>query len=144
SVDRRGSVGQAGLRGGVFRGSDPDAQPGPSLLVRFGSVRFGLARGRARGPRAGCGHFQNASPYSRLPMARVTVEDCLEKVPNRFALTVLASRRARALSEGKGTALVRSNNKVGVVALREIAKDKVRYGEVVEDTIKAFIEEQRA
>jgi DNA-directed RNA polymerase omega subunit len=77
-------------------------------------------------------------------MARVTVEDCLEKIPNRFALTVLASRRARALSEGKGTALVRSNNKVGVVALREIAKDKVRYGQDVEDVIKAFIEEQRA
>jgi DNA-directed RNA polymerase subunit omega len=77
-------------------------------------------------------------------MARVTVEDCLEKVPNRFALTVLASRRARALSEGKGTALVRSINKVGVVALREIAKDKVRYGEDVDETIRNFIEEQRA
>jgi DNA-directed RNA polymerase omega subunit len=77
-------------------------------------------------------------------MARVTVEDCLEKVPNRFALTVLASRRARALSEGKGTALVRSSNKVGVVALREIAKDKVRYTEDVEETILDFIEEQRA
>ena len=77
-------------------------------------------------------------------MARVTVEDCLEKIPNRFALTVLASRRARALSEGKGTALVRSNNKVGVVALREIAKDKVRYGEDVEDVIMRFIDEQRA
>jgi DNA-directed RNA polymerase omega subunit len=77
-------------------------------------------------------------------MARVTVEDCLEKVPNRFALTVLASRRARALSEGKGTALVRSSNKVGVVALREIAKDKVRYTEDVEATIMDFIEEQRA
>ena len=77
-------------------------------------------------------------------MARVTVEDCLDKIPNRFALTVLASRRARALSEGKGTALVRSINKVGVVALREIAKDKVRYEEDVEGTIRAFIEEQRA
>jgi DNA-directed RNA polymerase omega subunit len=77
-------------------------------------------------------------------MARVTVEDCLDKVPNRFALTVLASRRARALSEGKGTALVRSINKVGVVALREIAKDKVRYEEDVEQTIRDFIEEQRA
>ncbi|HVH99266.1 MAG TPA: DNA-directed RNA polymerase subunit omega [Enhygromyxa sp.] len=77
-------------------------------------------------------------------MARVTVEDCLEKIPNRFALTVLASRRARALSEGKGTALVRSVNKVGVVALREIAKDKVRYGEDVEDVIMRFIDEQRA
>ncbi|PRP95646.1 DNA-directed RNA polymerase subunit omega [Enhygromyxa salina] len=77
-------------------------------------------------------------------MARVTVEDCLEQVPNRFALTVLGSRRARALSEGKGTALVKSSNKVGVVALREIAKALVRYDENVEETIRGFIEEQRA
>jgi DNA-directed RNA polymerase omega subunit len=77
-------------------------------------------------------------------MARVTVEDCLEQVPNRFALTVLGSRRARALSEGKGTALVKSSNKVGVVALREIAKGFVRYDEDVEETIRDFIEEQRA
>ena len=77
-------------------------------------------------------------------MARVTVEDCLEQVPNRFALTVLGSRRARALSEGKGTAQVRSSNKVGVVALREIAAGLVRYDEDVEETIQGFIDEQRA
>jgi DNA-directed RNA polymerase omega subunit len=77
-------------------------------------------------------------------MARVTVEDCLEQVPNRFALTVLGSRRARALSEGKGTAQVKSSNKVGVVALREIAKSLVRYTENVEETIQDFIDEQRA
>jgi DNA-directed RNA polymerase omega subunit len=77
-------------------------------------------------------------------MARVTVEDCLEKVPNRFALTILGSRRARALSEGKGTALVKSSNKVGVVALREIAKGLVRYDENIEETVQAFIDEQRA
>lgn len=77
-------------------------------------------------------------------MARVTVEDCLEQVPNRFALTVLASRRARALSEGKGTAQVESDNKSGVVALREVAKGVVRYTENVEETIKGYIEEQRA
>lgn len=77
-------------------------------------------------------------------MARVTVEDCLEKVPNRFALTILGSRRARALSEGKGTALVKSSNKVGVVALREIAKGLVRYDEDIEETVQSFIDEQRA
>jgi DNA-directed RNA polymerase omega subunit len=77
-------------------------------------------------------------------MARVTVEDCLEKVPNRFALTILGSRRARALSEGKGTAQVKSSNKVGVVALREIAKGLVRYDENIEETVQAFIDEQRA
>ena len=77
-------------------------------------------------------------------MARVTVEDCLEQVPNRFALTVLGSRRARALSEGKGTALVDSDNKVGVVALREIAKGSVRFAEDVDSVIRGYIEEQRA
>lgn len=77
-------------------------------------------------------------------MARVTVEDCLEKIPNRFALTVLASRRARALSEGKGTPLVPASNKVGVLALREVAKGLVRYEEDVEEVVLGFIEEQRA
>jgi DNA-directed RNA polymerase omega subunit len=77
-------------------------------------------------------------------MARVTVEDCLEKIPNRFALTVLASRRARALSEGKGTPLVPANNKVGVLALREVARGLVRFEEDVKEVVLAFIEEQRA
>ena len=75
-------------------------------------------------------------------MARVTVEDCLDKVPNRFALTVLSSRRARALSEGKGTAQVKSSNKVGVVALREIAKGLVDPERV--DVIQAEIEAAEA
>ncbi len=77
-------------------------------------------------------------------MARVTVEDCLEKVPNRFALTVLASRRARALSEVRGTPLVPCDNKPAVTALREIAAGGVRYNEDVEETMRAYIEEQRA
>lgn len=77
-------------------------------------------------------------------MARVTVEDCLEKVPNRFALTVLASRRARALSEGRGSAMVECDNKSGVTALREVAADKVRYEEDVAGVVRDFIEEQRS
>lgn len=76
-------------------------------------------------------------------MARVTVEDCLARVPNRFALTVLASRRARAISEGRGRALVDCENKEGVTALREISADRVRYKEVVADTVTEFIEQQR-
>ena len=77
-------------------------------------------------------------------MARVTVEDCLEKVHNRFALTVLASRRARALSEERGTAMVECDNKSGVTALRKVAKGMVRYEEDVEATVRDFIEEQRS
>lgn len=77
-------------------------------------------------------------------MARVTVEDSLEKVPNRFALTVLGSRRARALSEGRARPMVECDNKEGVTALREISSGQVRYGELVEEVIANFIEEQRS
>ncbi|WP_323137459.1 DNA-directed RNA polymerase subunit omega [Paraliomyxa miuraensis] len=76
-------------------------------------------------------------------MARVTVEDCLARVPNRFALTILASRRARSLSEGRGRAMVECDNKEGVTALREISSDRVRYKEDVANTMVDFIEEQR-
>lgn len=76
-------------------------------------------------------------------MARVTVEDCLARIPNRFALTILASRRARSLSEGRGRAMVECENKEGVTALREISADRVRFKEDVADTMVDFIEEQR-
>jgi len=76
-------------------------------------------------------------------MARVTVEDCLEKVSNRFALTVLAARRARALSEGRGNALVECANKECVTALREIGVAGVRYVEDVDRVVRNYISEQR-
>jgi len=58
-------------------------------------------------------------------MARVTVEDCVEKVPNRFNLVLLAAHRARAISAGAPLMLDRDNDKNPVVALREIADDVV-------------------
>lgn len=76
-------------------------------------------------------------------MARVTVEDCLALIPNRFALTILASRRARALLEGRGTAQVDCDNKQAVTALREIEEGQVRYQEEVTGVMLDFIEEQR-
>ncbi len=76
-------------------------------------------------------------------MARVTVEDCLEKIPNRFALTILASRRARALLENRGTPLIVCDNKGAVTALREIGDGQVRYAEDVATVMMAYIEEQR-
>jgi DNA-directed RNA polymerase subunit omega len=57
-------------------------------------------------------------------MARITVEDCLEKVPNRFQLVLLAARRAKQLLKG-ARPLVESDNKEVVSALREIAEAKV-------------------
>ena len=58
-------------------------------------------------------------------MARITVEDCLEHVSNRFELVLLAARRAKQLLKG-ARPLVESDNKEIVSALREIAADKVR------------------
>ena len=57
-------------------------------------------------------------------MARVTVEDCVTKIPNRFELVMLASQRARDISAGSDLTLDRDNDKNPVVALREIAEDK--------------------
>ncbi|MBI1233088.1 DNA-directed RNA polymerase subunit omega [Hyphobacterium sp. SN044] len=58
-------------------------------------------------------------------MARVTVEDCIEKVPNRFKLVLLAAHRARNISAGSALTIDRDNDKNPVVALREIADDTV-------------------
>jgi DNA-directed RNA polymerase subunit omega len=56
-------------------------------------------------------------------MARVTVEDCIEKVPNRFRLVLLAAHRARNISAGSALTIERDNDKNPVVALREIADE---------------------
>ena len=56
-------------------------------------------------------------------MARVTVEDCVDKVPNRFELVMLAAHRAREISSGSQITVDRDNDKNPVVALREIADE---------------------
>ncbi len=62
-------------------------------------------------------------------MARVTVEDCLTLVPNRFSLVHLASKRTKQLMKGSRPQVDAPNNKPSVVALREIADSKVRLPE---------------
>ena len=59
-------------------------------------------------------------------MARVTVEDCVDKIPNRFDLVLLAAQRARQISGGAELLLDRDRDKNPVVALREIAEERVR------------------
>ncbi len=59
-------------------------------------------------------------------MARVTIEDCLENIENRFALVLIATRRARQLKDGAEPLVQHPKNKEPVVALREIAEGKVR------------------
>lgn len=75
-------------------------------------------------------------------MARVTVEDCLEHEENRFALVVLASRRAREIMKGS-PALVKSKNRESVTALREIAAEAVRWDRPVREAVEEFIVETR-
>jgi DNA-directed RNA polymerase subunit omega len=68
-------------------------------------------------------------------MARVTVEDCVEKVPNRFGLVLLAGHRARAIAAGSPLLIDRDNDKNPVVALREIADDMVDAASLRENLI---------
>lgn len=60
-------------------------------------------------------------------MARVTVEDCLNKVPNRFALVLMVSKRAKQLLKGSECTVAARNNKYIVSALREVAAGNVGY-----------------
>jgi DNA-directed RNA polymerase subunit omega len=75
-------------------------------------------------------------------LARVTVEDCLEKVGNRFALVILGAERARQLSKG-ARPLVHCENKPAVTALREIADAKVKFNENIEEQIEEHLKETR-
>jgi DNA-directed RNA polymerase subunit omega len=74
-------------------------------------------------------------------MARVTVEDCLENVTNRFALVLLATQRARQLLKGATPLVEHSKNKAPVLALREIAADKVRYDKNLREVMEKSLPE---
>jgi len=71
-------------------------------------------------------------------MARVTVEDCVQKVPNRFELVLLAAQRARNLSRGEELTVDRDNDKNPVVALREIAGESIGLPQLEQDLIKSL------
>jgi DNA-directed RNA polymerase subunit omega len=71
-------------------------------------------------------------------MARVTVEDCIDKVENRFELVLLASHRARLISSGAQLTVDRDNDKNPVVALREIADQTIQPDDLKEDLIHSM------
>lgn len=71
-------------------------------------------------------------------MARVTVEDCILQVPNRFDLVLYAAQRARNISRGETLTLDRDNDKNPVVALREIAEQKVELPSLEQDLVKSL------
>ena len=68
-------------------------------------------------------------------MARVTVEDCVERIPNRFELVIMAAQRSRELSVGSEITVERDNDKNPVVALREIADETIETSELEEELI---------
>ena len=71
-------------------------------------------------------------------MARVTVEDCVDKIPNRFDLVMMAAQRARGISAGAQLTVDRDNDKNPVVSLREIAEETVSNEELEEEVIKSL------
>jgi DNA-directed RNA polymerase subunit omega len=71
-------------------------------------------------------------------MARVTVEDCIDKVDNRFELVLLASHRARLISSGAPLTVARDRDKNPVVALREIADETIAPGDLKEQLIHSL------
>jgi DNA-directed RNA polymerase subunit omega len=71
-------------------------------------------------------------------MARVTVEDCIDKVENRFELVLLASHRARTIASGASITIDRDNDKNPVVALREIADETIQPDDLKEEYIHSL------
>lgn len=71
-------------------------------------------------------------------MARVTVEDCVDKISNRFELVLLAAHRARAITAGAALLVDRDNDKNPVVALREIASVKVQHEGLKEEFLSSL------
>ena len=71
-------------------------------------------------------------------MARVTVEDCVDKIPNRFDLVLLSAHRARQLSGGAEPLVDRDRDKNPVVALREIAQKELKADELKEEFVKSL------
>ena len=77
-------------------------------------------------------------------MARVTVEDCLPLVDNRFALVLLATKRTRQLMAGARPLQPNTKNKAPVLSLREIATGKVRFDRPVRDALSGKFDKEKA
>jgi DNA-directed RNA polymerase subunit omega len=76
-------------------------------------------------------------------MARVSAEDCLARIPNRFAVCMLAAKRARELAGGRPPLVICDNN-VAVTSLREIAAGRVTSHETLQEVLNAHTAEMRA
>jgi DNA-directed RNA polymerase subunit omega len=79
--------------------------------------------------------------YRWIFMARVTVEDCLEKVVNRFELVLMAAKRAKDIDVGAHPSVPRENDKPSIIALREIAEETISLNGLLELAKRATVEE---
>ena len=88
------------------------------------------------------GSHWNGSKATRnhrvIDMARVTVEDCILKVPNRFELVMMASQRSRDIASGADISIERDNDKNPVVALREIADETVPLNDLGDSVVRGL------
>jgi DNA-directed RNA polymerase subunit omega len=132
-------------------GPSSDARPARVISTAAASPANGCAgirvRVKRKKPRWACvaaarGLPQRETPHSGsnkdFVMARVTVEDCIDKVENRFDLVLLASHRARLISSGAPITVDRDNDKNPVVALREIADERFAPEDMREDLIHSL------
>src|SRR6476619_7392605 len=116
----RNEISPLGLRSGEINNRSQTG--GACVLKRF-------CIGKANSPTDG---------FARRPMARVTVEDCIDKVENRFELVLVAAHRARMISSGQQITVDRDNDKNPVVALREIADSTQAPEDLKEDLIHSL------
>ncbi len=79
--------------------------------------------------------------YRHEWMARVTVEDCLSKIPNKFELVLLASKRAKDIDRGATPSILKNNDKSTVIALREISEETISLGGLREIYKKSLLDE---
>ena len=76
-------------------------------------------------------------------MARITVEDCIDHADNRFALVILAAKRARQLSQGARPVVELVKNKHAVTALREIAAGKIKFDRGVREALSGKFDQEK-
>src|SRR6266567_2288927 len=75
-------------------------------------------------------------------MARVTVEDCILNIPNRFELVIMAAHRAKQIASGSELTVDRDNDKDAVISLREIGEKTIDLKQINEDIIQSFRKKQ--
>src|SRR3569833_1061661 len=119
------------------------------ILSRTGSIVAVSSKGRGQSAKWPCetasasitsGHNQHIRPQltERQSMARVTVEDCIDKVDNRFDLVLLAAHRARMISSGSQLTGDRDNDKNPAVSLREIADSTISPEDLREELVHSL------